>query len=200
MRRRPDRPPFFPGGLRLATLLWAFVFGAFVLGACETSGPGRPGPGAGPEAATPEAGSAESQAPAEFPEDLQADGPGSDPQESTGRESGAEPDPELAAVPGAPTGAQTGAPQIDDDPAQLIGIDPARLDSLLGRPDLVRREPPAEIWQYRGAACIFDVFLYEEAGTQRVTYIEARNQAAEQTPPRPCLNGLLRARLPQPYG
>lgn len=194
MRRRPDRSPFFP-----APLLGALVLAAFVLAACETPGPGGGGSG-------PEAGSAESRAPVDSSEGRQADGAGLDPQETPAREpaagaSGADPDPERAALPpGAPIGSPTGAPRIDDDPAQLIGIDPARLDKLLGRPDLVRREPPAEIWQYRGAACIFDVFLYEEAGAQRVTYIEARNQEAEQTAPRPCLNGLLRARLPQPYG
>ena len=203
MRYRSNRPPFFLGGLLLA----------FLLAACETPvGPGGPGPDFAPEAATSPAQSAESQgteAPAGAPESLQVADPGQDfrisPKstageatsgEVTGAAPGAEADPERTALLGTPPAGQ----QIDDDPAQLIGIGPARLDALLGRPDLVRREPPAEIWQYRGAACIFDVFLYVEAGEQRVTYIEARNQTAEKTAPRPCLKGLLRARLSQPYG
>ncbi len=100
--------------------------------------------------------------------------------------------PEIAALPP--------APKIDDDPARLMGLDGTGLAGLLGEPELVRREPPAEIWQYRGASCVFDVFLYEEAGQQRVTYLEARDGAAQRVGARGCLNELLRARLAKPLG
>ncbi|MCH6588401.1 MAG: hypothetical protein IH805_08830, partial [Proteobacteria bacterium] len=76
------------------------------------------------------------------------------------------------------TAALPPAPKIDDDPARLMGLDRAGLAKLLGDPELLRREPPAEIWQYRGRSCVFDVFLYEEAGRQRVTYLEAPDGAA----------------------
>ena len=36
------------------------------------------------------------------------------------------------------------APPIDDDPAQLMGLDPRGLEQRLGTPSLQRREPPAE--------------------------------------------------------
>ncbi len=100
--------------------------------------------------------------------------------------------PETAALPP--------APKIDDDPARLMGLDRAGLAALLGDPELTRREPPAEIWQYRGGSCVFDVFLYEAAGRQRVTYLEARDGAARRVGARGCLNELLRARLAKPLG
>ena len=91
-------------------------------------------------------------------------------------------------------------PQIDDNPDRLMGLDRIGIDSLLGRPDLIRREPPAEIWQYRGESCVFDVFLYEQAGNTRVTYLEARDPTARRIEARGCLYELLRARLEEPLG
>ena len=79
-----------------------------------------------------------------------------------------------------------------------MGLDRSGLTALLGKPDLVRREKPAEIWQYLGSDCVFDVVLYDSGQHYRVTYLEARNAAADRLAPRPCLNQLLRARLDQP--
>ncbi len=87
------------------------------------------------------------------------------------------------------------APDIDDDPEQLLGLGPDALSDLLGRPELIRRESPAQVWQYRGADCVFDVILYQDAGGSSVTYVEARDGDGDRTEPRPCLNQLLRARL-----
>ncbi len=106
------------------------------------------------------------------------------------------PQPEAEATP--QTAALPPAPVIDDDPARILGLGPDRLTELLGRPELTRREPPAEIWQYRGESCVFDVFLYEEAGRVRVTYLEARDASARRVAERSCLNQLLRARLAEP--
>ena len=86
-------------------------------------------------------------------------------------------------------------PEIDDDPQRLLGLGPNALSDILGRPELVRRESPAQIWQYRGVDCVFDVVLYQEAGVRTVTYVEARDGDGGRTAPRPCLNQLLRARL-----
>ena len=108
------------------------------------------------------------------------------------------PQPEAETEPKAETAALPPAPVIDDDPARILGLGPDRLTELLGRPELTRREPPAEIWQYRGESCVFDVFLYEEAGLVRVTYLEARDASARRVTERSCLNQLLRARLAEP--
>lgn len=96
---------------------------------------------------------------------------------------------------GEETAALTPDPSIDDDPEQLLGKDPDQVEDLLGAPELVRRESPAQIWQYRGRSCIFDVVLYDEANGERVTYVEARDRNGGQTEARSCLNQLLRARL-----
>ncbi len=158
----------------------------FALGACQAapqgaaqSGPGAQTPAtqAAPEAPAETAAGAEGQpAPAEATPAAQEQPGGS----------------ETAALPP--------APKIDADPARLLGLDRAGLAKLLGDPELMRREPPAEIWQYRGESCVFDVFLYEEAGRQRVTYLEARDGAARRVGARVCLNELLRARLAKPLG
>lgn len=105
----------------------------------------------------------------------------------------AQSDPATAALP-------PPEPIINDDPRQLLGLGPGALRAILGKPELVRREAPAEIWQYRNENCVFDVFLYDDAGRREVTYIEARDGAAQKIEPRACLNELLRTRLAQPLG
>ena len=91
-------------------------------------------------------------------------------------------------------------PTLDDDPKKLLGLDRSSLSTLLGRPKVVRRERPAEIWQYFGANCVFDVFLYEDGGAYRVVHSEARDAAAMRTEPRACLGQLLRTRPTEPVG
>jgi len=93
---------------------------------------------------------------------------------------------------------QAALPPIDDDPAQLMGLDRDGVGALLGTPNLVRREAPAEIWQYFAGDCVFDVVLYERGAGYAVSYLEARDTAAAVQPPRPCLGKLLRARQAVP--
>ena len=102
----------------------------------------------------------------------------------------AAPAPQLAVIPPQPA--------INDDPNQLMGLDRGGLAALLGSPDLVRREAPAEIWQYVTADCVFDVVLYARGQIYAVSYLEARDAAALPQPPRPCLNRLLRDRQAAP--
>jgi hypothetical protein len=97
------------------------------------------------------------------------------------------PQPQVAALP-----------PVNDDPAQLMGLDRDGVSALLGTPDLIRREAPAEIWQYVGGDCVFDVVLYERGARYAVSYLEARDNTAAIQPPRPCLNALLRARQAAP--
>jgi hypothetical protein len=111
---------------------------------------------------------------------------------ASGTASGAAADPATAALPPEPI--------INDDPQQLMGIGPGALSAVLGEPELIRREAPAEIWQYRNDGCVLDVFLYDTAGRRTVTYIEARDGTAQRIETRACLNTLLRARLARPLG
>ena len=95
----------------------------------------------------------------------------------------------LAALPPEPP-----EPAIDDDPQQLIGMGPASLSAFLGAPELIRREAPASLWQYRAEDCVLDVVLYPDRSGDKVTYLEAREDGAIKMAPRACLNKLLRAR------
>jgi hypothetical protein len=63
----------------------------------------------------------------------------------------------------------TRAPDVKD----LAGLKPADVLSILGQPDLKRQEPPAELWQYRAADCVLNLFFYDEAGGYRLAHVEA---------------------------
>ena len=89
----------------------------------------------------------------------------------------------VAAMPNAGTGA----------PPKVLGLKPHDVQELLGMPKLVRRDDPAEVWQYRSSACVLDVFLYpEETGAQQVRYLEARTVAAEPARTDECVNDIRR--------
>jgi hypothetical protein len=84
------------------------------------------------------------------------------------------------------------------DPEALIGREAGEIRRALGPPQLVRRDAPAEIWQYRGESCVLDLFLYEEARTLRVAYLEARDEEAQAVSARSCLASVLAAQPPVP--
>ena len=163
-------------GLRLAPTAAALLLG-LTLAACATGSP-QPGETGTPATETTDAAEASAAALASETED-QVDPTGPTP-------------PILAAAPAI-------KPAIDHDPKALIGLDRSGLSKLLGEPRLVRRETPAEIWQYVGTECVFDVFLYEEQGAYRVIHAEARDDDVPlKTEPRTCLNQLLRERQDKP--
>jgi hypothetical protein len=61
-------------------------------------------------------------------------------------------------------------------PANLVGLGPADIVALLGQPDFRRTDPPAELWQYRNADCVLDIFLYGGSGGYRVVHSETRER------------------------
>ena len=87
------------------------------------------------------------------------------------------------------------AEPIDDDPAQLMTLERAALEALLGPPGLLREEPPAEVWLYQGTGCALHVFLYPErdGAPHRVTYYEVRGGGGGSAAERRCLRSLLAA-------
>ena len=89
-------------------------------------------------------------------------------------------------------------PAIDDNPARLLGLGSRDLERVLGAPEMVRRETPAQVWQYRTGACVLDVVLYDEAGGDRVDYLEARDRSGGKIETRSCLNQVLRGQLDVP--
>jgi hypothetical protein len=77
-------------------------------------------------------------------------------------------------------------------PDRLLGLDAREVESLLGTAALIRREPPAQVWQYLGNDCVLHLFLYQKEDTYRVDYIETRQSrtgaAAENAA---CIAGLI---------
>jgi hypothetical protein len=49
-------------------------------------------------------------------------------------------------------------------PADLVGAPASAISALFGAPDLLRREPPAQVWRYARPACVVHVFIYAPPG------------------------------------
>ena len=71
------------------------------------------------------------------------------------------------------------------DPRALIGLERADVAALLGQPKLLRRDPPAELWQYLSEACVLHVFMYVTGneGHYRVRHVEVRDRQADVAAP-----------------
>ena len=95
----------------------------------------------------------------------------------------------LAACSGHPN---TASPQAAATPAtasghlaalgDLNGLAPAQVAALIGDPDLRRVDPPAEIWQYRNADCVLELYFYDSGANSRMVYAEARSRTPTRTP------------------
>ena len=71
----------------------------------------------------------------------------------------------------------------------LTGLSAEQVVALLGEPDFRRAEPPAELWQYRGADCVLDIFLYDGAGGFHVVRSETRERKLVQAAAGECAGG-----------
>jgi hypothetical protein len=102
----------------------------------------------------------------------------------------------MAVAMGGLLSACQGQPEASDPvrSAAILGLDSGAVRKLLGEPGLIRRETPAEVWQYRTADCVLDVVLYDHATGPRVAYAEARTSAAEPAPTDACLSDVLTAK------
>ncbi|MGH6894537.1 MAG: hypothetical protein ACREEP_20000 [Dongiaceae bacterium] len=89
--------------------------------------------------------------------------------------------------------AQSAAPILSADPAAFIGLGDDELARALGEPRQVRKDAPVEIWQYSGADCVVDFYLYQGDGGLEVAYLEARDPAADATPTDRCVKSLLQS-------
>jgi len=47
-------------------------------------------------------------------------------------------------------------------PEGLVGLAGEDLTGLLGKPGLIRRDAPAEVWTYQSPACHLDLYLYSD--------------------------------------
>lgn len=87
-------------------------------------------------------------------------------------------------------------------PERLMGLTGVEIKTLLGSPGFVRRDSPAEIWQYGTDACVLDLFLYaqEKDGPHRVSHFEFRGRTVAGITPADCYRQLLAARSRTPAG
>ena len=100
--------------------------------------------------------------------------------------------PGIAPVPARPS--REPAFVVNLDPAALLGMARADVAALLGPPNILRRDPPAEMWQYQNEACVVHVFLFvakAEAG-YRVRHVEVRDRRSDAAPAG-CYDGLISA-------
>ena len=83
---------------------------------------------------------------------------------------------------------------VDPNPASLIGMERADVAALLGPPKLLRRDPPAEMWQYLSDACVLHVFMYTSGDGESylVRHVEIHDRKANEAPPH-CYTTLINA-------
>jgi hypothetical protein len=77
----------------------------------------------------------------------------------------------------------------------LTGMTDGEVQTLLGPPLSVRRDAPAEAWQYATRDCVLDLFFYQETGRWRVAHMEARTIAALDAPANACVKSVLAIRM-----
>src|SRR5262249_37862535 len=90
----------------------------------------------------------------------------------------------------------TGAspPPPGPDPKQLVGLDFAQTEHLLGQPAKQEEKPPAKVWTYNGTECDLTIFFYADINTRvfrALTYEFKHHQATEGTDDQ-CLAQLMR--------
>lgn len=88
---------------------------------------------------------------------------------------------------------QPAAPILSSDSAAFIGLGDRELSNALGKPKQVRKDAPAEIWQYGGADCVVDFYLYDSGGQMEVAFVEARDALAESASTERCVKSLLQS-------
>jgi len=91
-------------------------------------------------------------------------------------------------------GAAPGAVRLGN----LAGLAPAQVAALYGQPDFRRNDPPAQVWQYRSADCVLDLYFYSGDGGEQLVFAQSRPRSLQQNASAgPCLDGdaaALRAR------
>ena len=80
---------------------------------------------------------------------------------------------------------------VSEDPNGLIGLEPQQIAERLGAPELQRSEPPAEVWQYRTRACVFNLYIYDEEDGRRAVHYTARSRDNGEVDAGQCLGSIV---------
>jgi hypothetical protein len=73
----------------------------------------------------------------------------------------------------------------------LVGLADHDVSAALGTPTHIRKDDPAEIWQYSSQDCVVDFYLYQAGGGMQVAYVEARDRMAQAERADRCVHSLL---------
>ncbi len=76
------------------------------------------------------------------------------------------------------------------DPKNLIGLQPAAVEKLLGTPSAVTSNDPSLVWTYAGQGCSFRVFFYPDLKTatfHALKYASTANDQADTS----CIRSIL---------
>jgi len=76
-------------------------------------------------------------------------------------------EPAAAALPAEPEPAPAPAPPPKPpvpDARTFLDRNGADISGVLGEPGFVRKDPPAELWQYRAERCTLDLYFYDDGG------------------------------------
>ena len=100
--------------------------------------------------------------------------------------------PQIAAVTGAVPAPPPPAP-AGPDPKQLVGLDFAGTQHLLGKPAKQEEKPPAKVWVYNGTDCDLTIFFYADinSGVFRALTYEFKNHQATEGSDDQCLAQLM---------
>ena len=72
-------------------------------------------------------------------------------------------------------------------PQPFVGMTANVIRDRLGKPTLIRQEPPAEVWQYADRMCILDITLYaDSSGALVARWVESRDTDGVASDPTAC--------------
>ena len=73
---------------------------------------------------------------------------------------------------------------------QLLGLTPNELVGHFGKPALQIREANSLKLKFRGRQCVLDAYLYPQSGVLRVTHVDTRTPAGNDTDQAACILAL----------
>jgi hypothetical protein len=94
--------------------------------------------------------------------------------------------PQQAPPPRQPPPAEAISPQA----RQLLGLTANELVGHFGKPALQIREASSLKLQFRGRQCVLDAYLYPQSGVLRVTHVDTRTPAGNDTDQAACILAL----------
>lgn len=80
----------------------------------------------------------------------------------------------------------------------LVGLASRDVEGMFGRPRFVRRDGPAQIWQYGTDRCTLNVYFYHEGAGLKVRHAEFRERSADLVASGGCDGAMISMVQPKP--